>query len=200
MSSYLREIAWRQRYPNGNQVFIHNVGVYPALSGKKRSLDSHNLGILPDNFFRKCKRFIVSNILFLMRGKIRRQNIHERILGRLKVETAFYSLPRVSWIQNESKRAGFHSRPHQCDFGSHCWPILLAIIGSAAPKANFNFEYHSCQRSTLLRARLVAGVRKFLNLQNGCAKSLFGCFAHDLIRLRFYKRNDPEQSEQEQSG
>jgi hypothetical protein len=33
---------------------------------------------------------MVSDDLFLMRGKIRRQNIHERILGRLKVEPAFF--------------------------------------------------------------------------------------------------------------
>jgi hypothetical protein len=43
VSSNLREIAWRQRYPNVNQVVIHNVGVYQALSGKERSLESHIL-------------------------------------------------------------------------------------------------------------------------------------------------------------
>jgi hypothetical protein len=48
--------------------------------------------------------------------------------------------------------------------------------------------------------RAATGVRKFLNLQNGCAKSLLVGVDHDFIRLRFYKRNDPEQSEPEQSG
>ena len=49
-----------------------------------------HLGILPDDFFRKCQRIMVSNGLFLMRGKIRGQNIHERVLGRLKLEPAFF--------------------------------------------------------------------------------------------------------------
>jgi hypothetical protein len=45
-----------------------------------------------------------------------------------------------------------------------------------------------------LRTRLLAGVRKKFNLQNGCAKILLIGVAHDFIHLRFYKRNDPEQS------
>ena len=151
VSSYLREIAWRQRYPNGNQIVIHIVEVQPALVGKNCSLDSHifprfrtrNLGILPGDFFRKCKRIMVSNDLFV--AKLEDKTSMSAYWAVWKSSQHFFS--SSADMLSKSKRARFHSRPHQYDFGSHCWPIWLAIIVSAAPKANFNFEYHSRQRS-----------------------------------------------------
>ena len=61
-----------------------------GLDREELQLGLPHLGVLPDDFFRKHKRIMVSDNLFLMCCKIGGQNIHERVLGRLKLEPAFF--------------------------------------------------------------------------------------------------------------